>query len=88
MVTGALLKDYKAAPYQVTGPAFIQTPESFKEKSKYLLDVVHAQGAKMFAQLTPGLGRNYPGLPSTSENIVFGTADVMSPEMTSARQTS
>ena len=82
LVTGALSTDYKVDPYQATGPAFIQTPESFKKKSKDLLDAVHAHGAKMFAQLTLGLGRNYPGLPSTSENIVFGTTDVMSPELT------
>ena len=82
LLTGALSTDYKVDPYQATGPAFILTPDSFKEKSKDLIDAVHAHGAKMFAQLTLGLGRNYPGLPSTSENIVFGTADTMTPVLT------
>ena len=72
LLTGALSTDYKVDPYQATGPAFILTPDSFRKKSRELLDAVHAHGAKMFAQLTLGLGRNYPGLPSTSENIVFG----------------
>ncbi len=82
LLTGALTTDYKVDPYQATGPAFIQTADSFREKSKDLMDAVHAHGAKMFAQLTLGLGRNYPGLPSTSENIVFGTEDSMSPVLT------
>ena len=82
LLTGALSTDYKVDPYQATGPCFILTPDSFKEKSKDLMDAVHAHGAKMFAQLTLGLGRNYPGLPSTSENIVFGTADTMTPVLT------
>ena len=82
LLTGALSTDYKVDPYQATGPAFILTPDSFREKSRELLDAVHAHGAKMFAQLTLGLGRNYPGLPSTSENIVFGTADTLTPVLT------
>ena len=82
LLTGALSTDYKVDPYQATGPAFIQTPDSFREKSKELMDSVHAHGAKMFAQLTLGLGRNYPALPSPSENIVFGTQDTLSPELT------
>ena len=60
----------------------MRTPDAFRESSKDLLDAVHAQGTKMFAQLTMGLGRNYPGLPSTSENIVFGTEDTMTPVLT------
>ncbi len=82
LVTGALTTDYKVDPYAATGPAFMQNKEAFKEKSKVMLDAVHQYGTKMFAQLTLGLGRNYPGLPSTSENIVFGTTDQLSPELT------
>ena len=82
LVTGALTTDYQVDPYAATGPAFMQAPEAFKETSKEFLDAVHAHGAKMFAQLTLGLGRNYPGLPSTSENIVFGTVDTLTPVLT------
>lgn len=82
LVTGALTTDTAVDSYAATGAAFMQNPEAFKETSKQMLDAVHAHGAKMFAQLTLGLGRNYPGLPSTSENVVFGTADQLSPELT------
>lgn len=82
LVTGAMTTDSLVDPYQATGPAIMAAPEAFRESSKALLDAVHAQNSKMFAQLTLGLGRNYPGLPSTSENIVFGTADQLSPELT------
>ena len=82
IVTGAITTDYQVDPYQATGPSPLQNPEAFKESSKKLIDAVHQHGAKIFAQLTLGLGRNYPGLPSTSENIVFGTKDELSPELT------
>ena len=82
ILTGALTTDYQVDPYAATGLTFMQRPEEFKKTSKDLLDRMHAHGAKAFAQLTLGLGRNYPGLPSTSENIVFGTEDILSPELT------
>ena len=82
LVTGAMTTDGEVDPYAATGPVIMAAPEEFRETSKQMLDAVHAHGAKMFAQLTLGLGRNYPGLPSTSENIVFGTADQVSPELT------
>ncbi|MBR4763522.1 MAG: FAD-dependent oxidoreductase [Lachnospiraceae bacterium] len=82
LVTGAMSTDDQVDPFQATGPVFMRKPDLFKEGSKELLDAVHAQGTKMFAQLTMGLGRNYPGLPSTSENIVFGTEDTLTPVLT------
>lgn len=82
LVTGAMSTDGTVDPYQATGPVITAAPEAFKESSKKLLDAVHAHGTKMFAQLTMGLGRNYPGLPSPSENVVFGTANDMAPELT------
>lgn len=82
LLTGALSTDYQVDPYLATGPSLLQAPEAFRETSKDLLDAVHKYGAKMFAQLTMGLGRNYPGLPSTSPNIVFGTENDVSPELT------
>ncbi|MBR3357940.1 MAG: FAD-dependent oxidoreductase [Solobacterium sp.] len=82
LLTGALTTDRTVDPYAATGAALMAAPEAFRETSRVLLDAVHAQNTKMFAQLTLGLGRNYPGLPSTSENIVFGTADQISPELT------
>ncbi|MBQ7993522.1 MAG: FAD-dependent oxidoreductase [Solobacterium sp.] len=82
LLTGAMSTDGQVDPYAATGPVITAAPEAFRESSKELLDAVHAHGAKMFAQLTLGLGRNYPMLPSPSENIVFGTADQIAPELT------
>ncbi len=82
LLTGAMTTDTLVDPYAATGACLMQNPEAFRKTSKELLDAVHAYGAKMFAQLTLGLGRNYPGLPSTSENIVFGTENELSPELT------
>lgn len=82
LVTGAISTDSKVDPYMATGPAPLLAPEAFRESAKALLDTVHTYGTKMFAQLTLGLGRNYPALPSPSQNVVFGTENDMSPELT------
>lgn len=86
LVTGAISTDSVVDPYMATGPAPLLNPEAFKTSSKDLLETVHRYGTKMFAQLTLGLGRNYPGLPSTSANIVFGTENELSPELTTTKR--
>ncbi len=82
IVTGANSTDYQVDPFLALGPSPLQNPEAFLTSSKKMTDAVHAAGGKIFCQLTMGLGRNYPGLPSPSENIVFGTADQKSPVLT------
>lgn len=42
----------------------------------------NAYGTKVFAQITMGLGRNYPDLPAPSSVHVFRHPGVVSPELT------
>lgn len=82
IVTGAMSTDHLVDPLMPTGPSPLLTPEAFVKSSKNLLDAVHAHGTKIFAQLSLGLGRSYATLYSPSENVVFGTEDELSPELT------
>ena len=79
IITGAIGVDYQVDPYSATGPIPLQVGPAWTEDAKKLVDEIHASGAKIFAQLTLGLGRNYPGLPAPSECIVYGTTDQKSP---------
>ncbi len=81
IIPGAAATDYHVDPYSALGPN-VNTNEHWREKAKELVDRVHAAGAKIFCQLTMGLGRNYPGLPGPSENPVWRNPDQKSPEMT------
>ena len=47
-----------------------------------LLDACHAYGARVFAQVTAGPGRNYPGFKTPTSVQVFGAPNLMSPELT------
>ena len=82
IVTGAICTDTKVDPYSALGPNPADVGQPWIDAAKKLTDSVHAAGGKIIAQLSMGLGRNYPGLPSPSENIVFGTADQKSPVLT------
>ena len=81
LLTGAIVTDCQVDPSMAVGPLITQNPEGFKEGSRVLLEAVHRHGAKMFAQLTLGVGRNYPGFYSASENVVFGMPDYKSLEL-------
>ncbi len=81
IIPGAAGTDYHVDPYSALGPNVI-TNKHWQERAKLLVDAVHANGAKIFCQLTMGLGRNYPGLPGPSENPVWRNPDVKSPELT------
>ena len=80
--TGALSTDVEVDPAGALGATFRTNPLPFITTSEEMLTRSHAYGAKFFIQLTLGLGRNYEGLYSPSENPVFGTTDVMSPVLT------
>ncbi|MDD3217543.1 MAG: FAD-dependent oxidoreductase [Lachnospiraceae bacterium] len=82
LVTGANDTDYQVDPYLALGTSPLQNPEAFVESSKKLTNAVHKYGAKVFCQLTLGLGRNYPGLPAPSENPVYNAPDQLSPVLT------
>lgn len=80
--TGALAADYTVDPYTGIGPAILQNPDAFKMTATELNERAGAYGAKIFAQITMGLGRNYPDLPAPSSVHVFRHKDEVSPELT------
>lgn len=82
IVTGAIGTDGQVDPYSALGPIPLQIGQPWIDAARKLTDSIHAQGSKIVAQLSMGLGRNYPGLPSPSENIVWSTADTKSPVLT------
>jgi 2-enoate reductase len=82
IITGAIGVDYQVDPYSATGPIPLQVGKVWIDDAKKFTDRIHMAGAKVFAQLTLGLGRNYPGLPAPSECIVYGTTDTKSPALT------
>ena len=82
IVTGAICTDGKVDPYSALGPIPAQVGQPWIDAARKLTDSIHAEGSKIIAQLSLGLGRNYPGLPSPSENTVWGTTDQVSPVLT------
>ena len=82
IIPGAIATDYQVDPYSALGPSPLQNPEGFLRGGKKLTDAVHSPGSKIFAQLSLGLGRNYPGLPAPSASVVYGTEDTLSPVLT------
>lgn len=82
IIPGAVATDYQVDPYSALGPAPLQNPEGFLRGGRKLVSAVHENGGKILCQLSLGLGRNYPGLPAPSEDIVYGTEDTLSPALT------
>jgi len=80
--TGAIVSDYEVDPYSGIGPSPLQTPDAFKFSATELNERAGAYGAKIFAQITMGLGRNYPELPAPSAVPVFGHTGMLSPVLT------
>jgi len=80
--TGAIATDYKVDPYTGIGPAILQNPDAFKFRATELTERVNAYGTKIFAQLTMGLGRNYPRLPAPSRLPVYRHTGEFSPVLT------
>lgn len=80
--TGALAADYTVDPYTGIGPAILQNPDAFKMTASELNERATAYGTKIFAQITMGLGRNYPNLPAHSPVHVFRHPGEVSPELT------
>lgn len=79
--TGAIATDHKVDPYTGIGPAILQNPDAFKFRAVELNERVNAYGAKIFAQLTMGLGRNYPKLPAPSRLPVYRHPGEFSPAL-------
>ena len=80
--TGALAADHLVDPYTGVGPAILQNPDAFKMTATELNERAGAYRTKIFAQITMGLGRNYPNLPAPSSVHVFRHPGVNSPELT------
>ncbi len=81
IIPGAAATDYHVDPYSALGPN-VNTNKHWQQKARELVERVHEAGARIFCQITMGLGRNYPGLPGPSENPVWRNPDVKSPELT------
>ena len=80
--TGAIAADGTVDPYTGVGPTILQNPDAFKMTATELNERVGAYGTKVFAQITMGLGRNYPNLPAPSPVHVFRHPGEVSPELT------
>ncbi len=80
--TGAIAADGTVDPYTGVGPTILQNPDAFKMTATELNERAGAYGTKIFAQITLGLGRNYPNLPAPSSVHVFRHPGEVSPELT------
>ena len=83
--TGAIAADGTVDPYTGGGSAILQNPDAFKMTATELNERAGAYGTKIFAQITMGLGRNYPNLPAPSSVHVFRHPGEVSPELTRAQ---
>ncbi len=81
IVTGAIGTDGKVDPYSAFGAIPLNNEEEWITRAKKLTDSVHKEGSKIIAQLSMGLGRNYPMLPAPSVLPVYAS-DQQSPELT------
>lgn len=71
LYTGSLTTDMEVDPFSPHPPASpLYSPVNFTRTSIYMTERVHAYGAKMFAQITMGTGRNY-GFAAPSELPAF-----------------
>ena len=80
--TGAIAADGTVDPYTGVGPTILQNPDAFKMTATELNERAGAYCTKIFAQITMGLGRNYPNLPAPSSVHVFRHPGEVSPELT------
>lgn len=62
--TGTIAADGTVDPYTGVGPTILQNPDAFKLTATELNERAGSYGTKIFAQITMGLGRNYPNLPA------------------------
>jgi len=73
LITGAMISDTIVDPIDaLPGVPPTSAPFAFMSSGLELTDRVHAYGAKIFAEFTLGLGRNYEGNKAPSEVDYFG----------------
>lgn len=80
--TGAIGADYEVDPYAAIGPSPLLAPDAFQFTAAELNERADAYGAKIFAQVSMGLGRNYLDLPAPSSVPVFRHPEAVSPALT------
>jgi 2-enoate reductase len=81
--TGCMLPDMEVDPFNPgADQSPLTNPAVFRPAAVRLNERLRAYDAKMFAQISLGMGRNYPGLYSCSENEVFHFPDMKSPALT------
>lgn len=81
MIIGVLFPDYEIDPCDPSQHPMLHKAE-FMASAMDAIDQAGAFDMKLIQQLSPGCGRNYPGLFSCSENEVFGFPEMMSPALT------
>ena len=78
--TGAMTTDIKIDPFSpLAGTSPMYSPSTFMRSAIDLNKRCHQYGTKVFAQITMGLGRNYPGLKAAGDVEVFGDSSTKSP---------
>lgn len=79
--TGAMMTDTKVdLDESLSSP--MKNPAAFMKSALKVTDRVHMFQSKIFAQLTVGLGRNYPGLKAPSEVEIFGDPNTKAQALT------
>lgn len=80
--TGAMTTDMQVDPFAPEPPASpLLSPANFMRTSLHMNERIHTYDARIFAQITMGLGRNY-GNPSPSELPSFINPGAMTKELT------
>ena len=77
LVTGVMMPDMTVDDYN---PDYLASPMhyplTFMRTATELVNRVHRYGAKIFAELGPGAGRNYPGFKSASPVEIYDYPDL------------
>lgn len=83
ILTGALVTDMKVDPFSALAASSpMYSPYIFMRSALDMTDRCHKYGSKVFAQITMGLGRNYPGLKAPSAVEIFGDPNTKAIELT------
>ncbi|MDO4650168.1 MAG: FAD-dependent oxidoreductase [Eubacteriales bacterium] len=80
--TGAFSSDKHVDAFNPLSPYPTNDPVAFRKTSLELNRRAAAYGAKLFAQITLGVGRNYAGVYAPSAIPVFANPDIIAPELT------
>ena len=83
IITGSLHTDMSVDPFSPqSGQCVNYSPSNFKRNAVQMNSRVHGYGAKIFAQISAGMGRNYPGLRAPSAIPTWAVPSMDSIEIT------